>query len=53
MDAIGFALHVAQQGRKHPDAKPLRGFGGAGILEIVENHADSQGRVRVVVAATR
>jgi phage-related protein len=24
---------------KHLDAKPLRGFGGAGILEIVENHA--------------
>jgi phage-related protein len=38
-DAIGYALYVAQQGGKHPDAKPLRGFGGAGILEIVENHA--------------
>jgi phage-related protein len=38
-DAMGFALYVAQQGRKHPDAKPLRGFGGVGVLEIVENHA--------------
>jgi phage-related protein len=38
-DSIGFALYVAQQGGKHADAKPLRGFGGAGILEIVENHA--------------
>jgi len=38
-DAIGYALYVAQQGGKHHDAKPLRGFGGAGILEIVENHA--------------
>jgi phage-related protein len=38
-DSIGFALYVAQQGGKHRDAKPLRGFGGAGILEIVENHA--------------
>lgn len=38
-DAIGYALYVAQQGGKHPDAKPLRGFGGAGILEIIENHA--------------
>lgn len=37
-DAIGFALYVAQQGGKHRDAKPLHGFGGAGILEIVENH---------------
>jgi phage-related protein len=34
-DSIGFALYVAQQGGKHRDAKPLRGFGGAGILEIV------------------
>jgi len=38
-EAIGFALYIAQQGGKHGDAKPLRGFGGAGILEIVENHA--------------
>jgi phage-related protein len=37
-DWIGFALYVAQQGGKHADAKPLRGFGGAGVLEIVENH---------------
>jgi len=29
---------VAQQGGKHVDAKPLRGFGGAGVLEIVEDH---------------
>ena len=38
-DSIGFALYVAQQSGKHPNAKPLRGFGGAGILEIIENHA--------------
>lgn len=38
-DAVGFALYIAQQGGKHPDAKPLHGFGGAGILEIVEDHA--------------
>jgi len=37
-DAIGFALYVAQQGGKHSSAKPLRGFGGAGVLEIVEDH---------------
>ena len=24
-------------GLKHPDAKPLRGFGSAGVLEIVED----------------
>ena len=33
---FGFALHLAQQGEKHPDAKPLGGFGGAGVLEVVE-----------------
>ena len=38
-DAIGYALYVAQRGGKHPDAKPLRGFGGGGILEIVEDYA--------------
>src|SRR5207247_9936187 len=37
-DSIGFALYVAQQGGKHADAKPLRGFGSAGALEIVEDH---------------
>ncbi len=36
--SMGFALRQAQEGGKHPDAKPLRGFGGAGVLEIVEDH---------------
>jgi len=35
---VGHALYVAQMGRKHPAAKPLKGFGGAGVLEIVEDH---------------
>jgi phage-related protein len=34
----GFALKLAQLGDKHPSAKPLRGFHGAGVLEIVEDH---------------
>ena len=38
-DAIGFALFVAQQGGKHADVKPLHGFGGAGVLEVIEDHA--------------
>lgn len=25
-------------GARHPDAKPLRGFGGAGVLEVVADH---------------
>jgi phage-related protein len=36
--AIGYALYEAQKGNKHPSAKPLRGFGGAGVLEVVEDH---------------
>ncbi len=35
---IGFALSFAQMGKKHPSAKPLKGFKGAGVLEIVEDH---------------
>jgi phage-related protein len=34
---FGFALYLAQTGSQHPDAKPLRGFGSAGVLEIVED----------------
>ncbi len=37
-DVIGYALYQAQVGRKAPSAKPLAGFGSAGVLEIVENH---------------
>ncbi len=34
---FGFALYQAQIGLLHPDAKPLKGFGSAGILEVVED----------------
>lgn len=36
-DVFGYALDLAQSGAKHPDAKPLKGFGGAGVLEVVED----------------
>lgn len=36
-DVFGYALHLAQTGLKHPDAKPLKGFGGAGVLEVVDD----------------
>jgi phage-related protein len=36
--AVGFALRFAQNGDKHPSAKPLKGFGGSGVLEIVADH---------------
>lgn len=34
---VGYALWFAQIGDKHPHAKPLRGFGGAGVIEIIED----------------
>jgi phage-related protein len=34
-DHMGYALYIAQRGGKHRDAKTLRGFGGAGVVEVV------------------
>ena len=36
---MGFALWQAQAGRKSEAAKPLKGFGGAGVLEIINTFA--------------
>lgn len=36
---FGFALSLAQVGDRHDAAKVLNGFGGASVLEIVENDA--------------
>jgi phage-related protein len=35
---MGYALYVAQCGGKHRDAKPMQGFGGAGVVEVVADH---------------
>ncbi len=35
---VGHALFVAQMGGKHASAKPLKGFGGASVVEIVEEY---------------
>ena len=35
---FGRALFDAQVGRTHVKAKPLKGFGGAGVLEVVKIH---------------
>ncbi|HZR72718.1 type II toxin-antitoxin system RelE/ParE family toxin [Bradyrhizobium sp.] len=34
---IGFALRMAQKGGKHRDTKPLGGFSGAGVLEVISD----------------
>lgn len=43
---FGHALDFAQRGEKHDAAKVLKGFGGAGVLELVEN--DQDGTYRAV-----
>jgi phage-related protein len=35
---FGLALFAVQCGETPPIAKPLKGFGGAGVLELVEDH---------------
>jgi phage-related protein len=35
---IGQALYTVQQGATDPAAKPLKGFGGARVMEIVERY---------------
>ena len=37
---FGHALNFAQNGEQHDAAKVLKGFGGAGVLEVVEDDAD-------------
>jgi len=36
--AVGHAIYAAQKGETDPAAKPLKGFGGRGVLEIVTDH---------------
>jgi len=36
--AVGYALCAAQQGEKHDDAKVLKGFGDAAVLEVIARH---------------
>ena len=46
---FGHALDFAQRGERHDSAKGLKGFGGAGVLEIVENHQGSTYRAAYTV----
>ena len=43
---FGVALYAAQIGETPPIAKPLRGFSGAGVLELIED--DVGGTYRAV-----
>ena len=42
---FGYALYAVQLGVKPPEAKPLKGFGGAGVLELIEDFKGDTGRL--------
>ena len=46
IDTFGYALHLAQTGLRHEDAMVLRGFGNAGVLEVIES--DRGGTYRAI-----
>ena len=51
---FGVALFAVQLGETPPAAKPLRGFGGAGVLELMEDHrGDTYRAVYTVRFATK
>jgi phage-related protein len=37
-DEMGYALRDAQYGGRRLNVKPLSGFGGTGVLEVVDDH---------------
>lgn len=41
VDAFGYALYLAQCGKRHESTKVLRGFGDASVLEVIESTAGS------------
>lgn len=44
-----FGLRLAQAGKKHPKGKPLKGFGGANVIELIDS--DGSGTYRAVYTA--
>jgi phage-related protein len=51
---FGYALHAAQMGETPPEAKPLKGFGGMGVLELMEDYrGDTYRAVYTVRFATK
>ena len=43
---FGFALSLAQAGDRHEQAKTFKGFGGAGVVELIED--DAAGTYRAI-----
>jgi phage-related protein len=49
---LGAALYAAQQGETDPAAKPLKGFGGASVLEVISDHQGDTWRAVYTVRYT-
>lgn len=49
-ELFAYALSLALAGGQHEDAKPLRGFGGRGVMEVVAD--DRNGTYREVYTVT-
>lgn len=43
---MGYAINLAQQGKKDEDTKPFKGYGGCSVLEIVKE--DVSGTFRTI-----
>jgi phage-related protein len=39
IDVFGYALYIAQTGKRHDNTKMLKGFGDASVLEVIESQA--------------
>ena len=50
---IGYAFFEVQKGEKPTSAKPLKGFGGAGVLEIIEDFVGDTYRAVYTVKFTK
>lgn len=49
VDVFGYALYLAQTGKRHGNTKVLRGFGDASVLEVIESHEGNAYRAAYTV----
>jgi phage-related protein len=52
VDVFGYALYLAQTGKRHDGTKVLRGFGDASVLEVIESQAGNAYRAVYTVRFT-
>ena len=52
-DEMGYAIYIAQAGGKYHAAKALKGFGSAGVIEVVADHRGDTFRAVYTVRIAR